>query len=184
MVEDLRKRIESAYSKIEEMVKDIPGYKGYKDKEVRREADKLLRLRVARGFEEQRRRLNSIQLQLTNAGRLGVLVLLDRALMRLQFLIDRLKTASYGYAGLFDAVKVREAELDALYEFDAALLDSVSKVKALIDAVAAAEQDEEVTKAGNALLEALEEVNNTFSKRQDVILGIATSHSASDSESV
>ncbi len=175
MMEDLRKRIEGAYNKVEEMAKGIPGYKGYKDKEVRREADKLLRLQVARGFEEQRRRLNSVQLQLTNAGRLGVLVTLDRALMKLQLLIDRLKTASYGYAGLFDAIKVREAELDALYDFDAALLDSVGKVKALIDAVASAEKDKQVTKAGNALLEALEEVNETFSKRQDVILAIPAS---------
>jgi len=170
MVGDLRKRIESARNKVEEMVKDIPGYKGYKDKEVRREADKLLRLQVARRFEEQRRRLNNIQVQLTNAGRLGVLVTLDRALMRLQLLIDRLKTASYGYAGLFDAVKVREAELDALYNYDAALIDHVDKVKALIDSIAAAKKDEDVAKAGNALLEALEEVNETFSKRQDVIL--------------
>lgn len=170
MAADLKSRIEGAYNKLEELVKDIPGYKGYKQKEVRREADKLVRLRVARGFEEQRRRLNNVQVQLTNAGRLGVLMTLDRALMRLQLLIDRIKTASYGYAGLFDAVKVKEAELDALYNFDAALLDSVDRVKALVDAVAAAEKDEDILKAGNTLLEALEEVNTTFSRRQDVIL--------------
>jgi hypothetical protein len=170
MVGDLRKRIEGAYNKLEEMAKGIPGYKGYKEKEVRREADKLIRLKAARGFEEQRRRLNSIIVQLANAGRLRLLMTLDRAVMRLQLLIDRLKSASYGYAGLFDAIKVKEAELDALYDYDAALLDSVDRVKALIDAVAAAEEDEEVTEAGNALLEALDEINETFSKRQDVIL--------------
>jgi hypothetical protein len=172
MVGDLRKRIESAYNRLEEMAKDIPGYKGYKDKEVRREADKLLRLKVARELQEQRRRLNSIEVELVNAGRLGVLLILDRSLMRVQLLIDRLKTASYGYAGLFDAVKVREAELDALYDFDAALLDGVERVKALIDAVASSESDEELSKTGSELLEALEEMNDAFSKRQDVILEI------------
>ncbi len=172
MVGDLKSRIEGAYNKLEQLAKDLPGYKGYKAKEVRREADKLVRLRVARGFEEQRRRLNAIQMQLTNAGRLGALVTLERALMRLQLLIDRLKTASYGYAGLFDAVKVKEAELDALYNFDAAMMDSVEKVRVLIDAVGIAEKDEDVVKAGNALLEALEEINTTFSKRQDVILEV------------
>lgn len=170
MVGDLRKRIEGAYNKLEEMAKDLPGYKGYKDKEVRRQADKLIRMKVARGFEEQRRRLNSIAMQLADAGRLRVLLTVDRSLMRLQFLIDRLKTASYGYAGLFDAIKVKEAELDALYEYDAALLDDVEKVRMLIDAVDAAEDDDQVTKAGNELLAALEEINETFSKRQDVIL--------------
>jgi hypothetical protein len=167
---DLRKRIESAYNKLEEIAKDLPGYKGYKQKEVRREADKLVRLKVARAFDEQRRRLNSVAVELADAGRLRVLMPLDRAIMRLQFLIDRLKTASYGYAGLFDAIKVREAELDALYDYDAALVDSVDRVSTLIDAVAAAKEDEEVTKAGNALLEALEEINETFTRRQDVIL--------------
>lgn len=170
---DLRQRVEGALSSFEELMRKIPGYKGYKDKELRREADKLLRLRAARGFEEQRRRLNGVQVELTNAGRLGVIVTLDRALMKLQFLIDRLKTASYGYAGLLDAIKVKEAELDALYEFDASLLDSVGKVKDLIDAVAAAKMDEDVAKTGNELLGVLEEINETFSKRQDVIVGVS-----------
>lgn len=173
MTGDLVRRIEGARNKLEEMVKDIPGYKGYKDKEVRREADKLMRLQVARGFEEQMRRLYRVQAQLASAGRLAVLMVLDRALMRLQFLIDRLKTASYGYAGLFDAVKVKEAELDALYTYDAAMMDSVSRVKELVDAVAAAEKDEDIVNAGNALLDVLEEVNDTFSKRQDVILALS-----------
>ncbi len=172
MAGDLRQRIESAYNKVEEMAKNIPGYKGYKDKEVRREADKLIRLKVARELQEQRGRLSSIEVELANAGRLGALLILDRSLMRLQLLIDRLKTASYGYAGLFDAIKTREAELDALYDFDAALLDSVDQVKALIDAVAAAEEDAQVIKAGNELLEAVEDMNEAFSRRQDVILDI------------
>lgn len=171
-MEDLRERIQKAYNVVEEKMKDVPGYKGYKAKELRREADKLLRLQVARGLEEQRRRLNQVQVQLASAGRLGALVLLDRALMRLQLLIDRLKTASYGYAGLFAAVKVKEAELDALYDYDASLLGSVDKVSGLIDVVAAATADADVSKAGGDLLLALDEANEVFSKRQDVLLKI------------
>jgi len=173
MVGDLRQRVEGALSGLEGLVRKIPGYKGYKDKELRREADKLLRLHAARAFEELRRRLNSVQVELTNAGRLGVIVTLDRALMKMRYLIDRLKTASYGYAGLFDAVKVKEAELDALYEFDSALLDKVEMVSDLVKAVSAAEADADVTKTGNELLGVLEEINETFSKRQDVVLGIS-----------
>jgi hypothetical protein len=171
-MEDLKDRIQKAYNVVEQKMKDVPGYKGYKEKEVRREADKLLRLQVARGFEEQRRRLSRVQMQLTNAGRLSALVLLDRAMMRLQLLIDRLKTASYGYAGLFSAIKVKEAELGALYDYDVSLLGSVDKVKGLIDAVAAAATDADVTKAGNDLLQALDEANEAFGKRQDVLLKV------------
>jgi len=171
-MQDLRQRIEKAYNVVEEKMKGVPGYKGYKARELRREADKLLRLQVARGFEEQRRRLNGVQVKLASAGRLGSLVLLDRALMKLQLLIDRLKTASYGYSGLFSAIKIKEAELDALYEYDASLLLSVDKVKGLVDAVAAAATDADVTNAGNDLLLALYEANEAFGKRQDVLLKI------------
>jgi len=127
---------------------------------------------LIRKFEEQRRRLGEVQVQLTNTGRLASIVTLERGMMKLQLLIDRLKTASYGYAGWFDAVKVEEKELDALYAFDGALAEGLEKVRGLIDALAeAAGKEEETGTAGNELLAALEEINATFTKRQDVIIG-------------
>jgi hypothetical protein len=169
---DVRKRIEGAFNKVEELAKELPGYKGYKQREVRREADKLLRLRAAREIEVQIKKLYQVEAQLADASRLRALLILDRPLMRMQLLVDRLKTASYGYAGLFDAIKVQEAELDALYAFDAALLDEAGRIKALIDAVGAAKDDAGITEAGATLLAAVDELNDTFSRRQDVILEI------------
>ena len=43
---------------------------------------------------------------------------MGRGNTRLQTLIDKVKTAAQGYAGFFDAVKVKEDELDTLYELD------------------------------------------------------------------
>jgi hypothetical protein len=37
---------------------------------------------------------------------------LEGAAIKLRQFIDRVRTASYGYAGFFDAVKVRSEELD------------------------------------------------------------------------
>jgi len=172
MADDLRQRVQQAFNKVEQQLKDVPGYKGYKEKEVRREADKLLRMQVARGFDEQRRRLLGVQANLLSAGRLNTVLLLDRATGKLQLLVDRLKTASYGYSGLFSAVKVRETELDALYNFDAALLNAVDKVKGCVEKVVAAANDEELTTAGNCLVSVVDETNETFGQRQDVLLKI------------
>ena len=44
---DLRETVGANLSGFESLVHKIPGYKGYKDKELRREADKLLRNEVA-----------------------------------------------------------------------------------------------------------------------------------------
>jgi hypothetical protein len=53
----------------------------------------------------------------------------------LNLLIDHLRTGATGYAGLFDAVKVKEPELDRVYQFDTALGAGVRKLKGIIDQI-------------------------------------------------
>jgi len=83
---------------------------------------------VARKYEEQLKRLGEVQYQLTARGRLASVVTLERAVMKLQYMIDRIKTASYGYKGVFAAVKVDEAALDKLYAFDEGMLAGVDEL--------------------------------------------------------
>lgn len=91
--------------------------------------------------------------------------------MKLQLLIDRLKTASYGYSGLFDAVKVDEAVLDRLYDFDEGMLEGVDQLAVLLDNLSEAIGSETLTVMdANKLVSELEALNDTFSRRQDVIL--------------
>lgn len=171
MVDDLTEKIQSAQNKFENLVSRVPGYAGYKQKEQRREADKLLRLQVARQYEEQLKRLGEVQYALSSKGRLASIVTLERAATKLQLLIDRLKNASYGYSGLFDALKVTEATLDKLYEFDRAMLDGVGRVSALLDKLNEAAQAEAPTAAeANDLINELEALNTAFGRRQDVFI--------------
>jgi len=168
---DVRERVTEALGGLEQLVAKVPGYKGYKEKEMRREADKLLREHLARQFEEQRRSITNLQKQLIGARQVGLLDDLESGVMKLQYLIDRLKTASYGYAGFFDAIKVKEAQLDALYEFDNALMDEVPNVATAINKVSAAIAAKEgVAEAIADLVSTIQGVNDTFSKRQDVII--------------
>ena len=168
---DLREKVTEALGGLEQLAAKVPGYKGYKEKEMRREADKLLREQLARQFEEQRRRIPDLQKQLISSGQFGFLDDLESGGMKLQYLIDRLKTASYGYAGFFDAVKVKEEQLDALYDFDNALMDEVPRVAAGINKVSEALAAKEGTaEAITDLVNTIQSINDTFSKRQDVIL--------------
>ena len=93
------------------------------------------------------------------------------AVGRLQLLIDRIKTASYGYAGLFDAVKVKEEQLDALYAFDSQMLDFVDEAAADIDQVTSAvSAGEGIGDAIGALVGTIDEANVTFGHREEAIL--------------
>ncbi len=171
MVDNLTERVQRSRNKLEELAAKIPGYAGYKQKEERREADKLLRLHIARQYEKQLGRLNELQYALTSSKRLDLVVVLERAVMRLQLLIDRIKTASYGYSGLFDAVKVNEDVLDRLYDLDEGMLTGVEQLSTLLDNLSESAGAETLTVAeANKLVGELEALNDAFSQRQDVIL--------------
>lgn len=170
-MEDLRGTVSDARGSLEKLVGAIPGYRGYKEKEMRREADKLLRMHLSRRFEEQRTKLSNIENQLASEGKLEDLGMLERTMLQLQLLIDRLKVAEYGYAGLFDALRVKEEQLDALYLYDNALTTSVEQLADKIDQLAiAAMSDEETKPVANDALLLLQELNTTLDRRKDVIL--------------
>lgn len=169
---DLYKRVSEARTGLEKLLGQIPGYKGYKEKEMRRESDKLLREAVANRMRAHLRRMQGLQRRLIGAGRLEYLDDLGVAVTQLQTFIDRVWRATYGYSGLFDAVRVREEELDRLYDFDHRLLEYGDRLSAALDTL------ETAIPSGEGLAEALRavqsicaEANDTFSMREEVILG-------------
>ena len=169
---DLYEQIKGDRGRIESFVGKFPGYKGYKEKEMRREADKMLREALARRLEEQWRRLPDIQKQLLSGGQIQWLDDVEGATMKLQTFIDRLKTASYGYAGFFDAVRVKEDELDQLYNFDMALDEHVDAIRDATDALASAAMSKEgIGEAISQLNSAALAANEAFSRRKDVLMG-------------
>jgi hypothetical protein len=174
-MDDLRGIVEAALGGFERLVSKVPGYKGYKEKELRREADKLLRMEVASKFDDQRKRLSELQMQLISQAQIEFLDDLERAISKLQLLIDRIRTASYGYAGLFDAVKVKEEQLDALYEFDNKMLSFGDEIASGVDQVASAISAQEGIGAAIAdLVRIADEASLTYNHREEAILRAGT----------
>jgi hypothetical protein len=172
---DTRDAVEGSLTGVEKLAKIIPGYSGYKEKELRREADKLLRGQVADKLDEQRKRLSELQVQLINQAQIEYLDDLDRAVSKLQLLIDRIRTASYGYAGLFDAVKVKEEQLDALYEFDNQMLDFVDEIAEEVDQVSSAITAKEgIGEAIVDLVGTVDQANRAFGQREEAVLQAST----------
>jgi hypothetical protein len=158
---------------LESLASKIPGYHGYKEKEDRRAADKLLREHLADQLNEQKRKLAGLQRDLLEGGGLLLIDDLDRAVTKVQNLADRIRTASYGYAGLFDAVKVKEEELDALYDFDESMLGQVSAIQSAIDALGAAlDTSGDVKAAIGDVVSVAEEANATWRQRESAITGV------------
>src|SRR5215212_4414081 len=107
--------------KVGGLLQSVPGYRGYKSKEERRDSDRRVRERVATAFAGQAERVAS---DLANQRRLRDIGPVDEFAQTVRHLIDRISTASYGYGGLFSDRNVDEHALDQLRLFDEALLDS------------------------------------------------------------
>ena len=169
---DFLERVKGAMGGLESFISKVPGYKGYKEKEQRREADRLLRDHLVRQFEEQQRKLNDQKLQLLSSGLIELVDDLDRASTRLESFIIKIRTASQGYAGFFDAVKVKEGELDALYNFDNSLLEGAPRLEASISNLGGAIMAKQgVPQAISDLVSITGELNDAWAKREDVITG-------------
>jgi len=169
---DFRHVVEDSKGGLESLLSKLPGYHGYKEKEDRRASDKLLREHVAGQLDEQRRQLTELQRDLLEGGGLSLVDDLERAVTKVQSLADRVRTASYGYAGLFDEVKVKEEDLDALYDFDESMLRHVSAIQSAIDALAAAiHTSGDVKAAIRDVISAAEEANATWRQRESAITG-------------
>ena len=68
---DLLATVESSLGGFEKLMRKIPGYHGYKEKELRREADKLLRLELASQFDEQATAREASQSMCSSSGSPG-----------------------------------------------------------------------------------------------------------------
>lgn len=156
---------------IESLIKGLPGIKGYTDKELRRDADKRVREMLAARLDEQKQALFSIQKRLMSSGGLKYMDDVDGSVQKLQTLIDRVKTASYGYAGFFDPVRIKEDELNTLHKFDVAMIERTVEVEAAIDELGGAvDSNDGVMDAVESLNEILSELNNLYKRRSDAIL--------------
>jgi hypothetical protein len=167
---DILGSITNARGLLEKLASKIPGFGGYMEKETRRTADKMLRETIVNRYGEQLNRISALQTQLISSGGIEYVDDLQDAATRLQRFIDMVKTAAYGYAGFFDAVKVKENELAKLYAFDNALLDNASKIASLVDGAEAAVTGEGMPVAIRALTAAIAECNTTFERRKEVLL--------------
>jgi hypothetical protein len=152
----------------------IPGFKGYIERGDRRMSDKLLREKIANEFETLNQRISSLQRDLISQGGLAYVGDLEAASLKLRQFTDRVKTASYGYAGIFDAIKIKEDQLAQVYQYDNALLELADQVRSAIDNVETSIGTEGLQAAIRHLTNVSQQCVDAFNKRSEVMRGIAS----------
>jgi hypothetical protein len=114
-------------SLVEKIGRYIPIYRGYKEKNLRRDEDRAIRTEVSRVLERAKLDLATVQRATVND------LDLMRDTERIRSKIDRyyidVKKAVNGYSAFHTSVKILESELDALISWDAKLIDDAVLLK-------------------------------------------------------
>jgi hypothetical protein len=147
----------------------IPGFKGYAERQNRRDSDKLIRDTIYRRFRELEGRITDLQVEFVNQHEIKYTDDLEKAALRLRTFADRVRTAPRGYSSLFEAVKINEKELEKLYEYDATLLDKSEEIGQAIDNVQASVGTDGLPAAIRNLQTLSKECVNAYDRRQEVV---------------
>jgi hypothetical protein len=159
----------------ERIVAALPGFRGYKEKELRRESDKLIRNHLYRKLSEARKDLKETFQKLSDHRLQEVLTDMDRFIMRFDRVAQKINHASYGYAGFFNVVKVDEPKLDKMIEFDNGLMDDVTKIVEETSAFKKEVMGHDFDKVAahiQSLNSMVEELEESFDGREEIIMGV------------
>ena len=112
--------MKSEMSLTERIAMYIPIYRGYKEKNLRREEDRAVRGELSRALQGTKAELATIQRELVSQPDL---------MMDLERIRTKVKKAVNGYSGFHTAVKILEDDLDALVAWDAKLIEDIQLLR-------------------------------------------------------
>jgi hypothetical protein len=155
---------------LERLANMIPGLKGYREKELRRDSDRILREHLAKQLDECKKGLNDISNAALRAKQLDVINDVETARKRTDKLANRIRYADRGYAGFFDAVKVDDEKLGAVYEFDMGMVTAVDSIRSAERNASVASTD--VATGVRAMIAEIDALDSKLSEREQILRGI------------
>jgi predicted RND superfamily exporter protein len=153
----------------------LPGFRGYKEKELRRESDKLIRTHLSLKLSKAKDNVKSISQKIADKRYLDILVDVDRLVAKMDRITEKVNHASYGYSGFFDIVKIKEENLDRMIAFDNQLVESVNALAAEIDGLKSQMLSGDYTNLKSKIqtvTDKVELLEDAFDKRQEVMVGV------------
>jgi len=172
---DYLEKVRGERGLLERIMGYIPGYRGYKEKELRRESDRLVRMEAVNRLKAAK---NTVRKSLANPMVVQKLSSedswrFDTLMARLDRVTQRIDRAVAGYAGMFDAVKVKEDKLDAIIEHDLVLIEKAESLKVDVEKAVKLETGKDEWRAAmDDLISKTDELDGLVDKRSDVLRGL------------
>ncbi len=169
---DIRDRVEQDRGLLKKIQLVIPGYAGYRRREDIRAADNLLRIQLANQLKGVRGDLEDIRDGMAMDGKVQGLQSIGNAIFTIEGLEAKVRHAEGGYSGLSSTIRIEETELDRLYEYDYAMLESLDKAAAVVPMIRDASDPKSFEAAVKGLREAVAGFESAWKSRTNAVTGI------------
>ena len=129
---DIRSDVEDNRSILKKIQLLVPGFSGYREKEDIRIADQLLRSQVSGIFHNCIGILGNMRQSLSQCFKMPNLMGIADLISLLQALDGDILHAEQGYSGFAAPIKIRDSNLDRMYDFDFSFINSGHEIANLL----------------------------------------------------
>ena len=124
---DIRDRVEDDRGLLKKIQMVVPGFRGYRIREDLRDSDRMLRAELAKRLALQRSQLEDARRALVRENPMS------KALEEMGGVVNSMKRvegeilhAEVGYSGISADIKIKDRELNRLYEYDNSMIESLN----------------------------------------------------------
>lgn len=155
---------------LESLLRHVPGFHGYLERQYRRDSDMLLRKWLADRLSHGKQPLDDYLRQLVDAGQITELPQWERVRSRLDGFVSRLRAAVAGYSAVFDLVRVDQHLLDQVYEHDLSLVEGVNALHDSLAKLPAPREPGDLSVSG--FLTQIDKLEQAFRGRHELLEGL------------
>lgn len=132
---DIRDRIEEDRGLLKKIQTYVPGFKGYRQREDLRDADRMLRAQLAGKLSLQRRALEECRGIIVQGPATKELGMIGGLISHFKKLEGQVAHAATGYSGIAADIAFKEEQLDRLYEYDVLMFDHMTSISASVESL-------------------------------------------------
>ena len=167
---DIREKAKGQLNALERVLHKVPGFRGYYEKELRRDSDRRQREFIVAQLRQVKSGMNKVIQAAARQKDFDLLREYDLFVKELDKVSGAVRYADGGYSGFFDLLKIREAELDRVYEQDALAVETAATLLEGFKSLAAAPLASE---ALVPLRAALTQLEGLLATRTNLLQGFA-----------
>ncbi len=171
---DIRQRVQEDQGILKKIQMFVPGFRGYRQREDLRDADRMLRDQLAKKLGAQREEVEGARSLVTRSFRSKELELMGKVINQYKRTEGLVSHSAMGYSGISADIQFKQDELSRLYDYDAAMIDGLSSMQQAIEAVKASltAEDNPAARANITQLKSLiDNFEDQFKRRIDLIQG-------------